>query len=276
MNAAPRTSFARSSAIVGFGLAITLLAGCGTNLKPRVQQMNGRAVEVVTAGTGGPTVVFESGFQNDWSPWDRVASAVSLHGRVFAYSRPGYGDSDPVSTPRDPQHIVDELRQLLLATGHAPPYVLVGHSFGGTYMELFARLHPSEVAGLVLVDSRHADFTARCQAAHLDVCAIPDDAVSGLSQVEQDEYRGFQRATDELRAAGPFGDHPVRVLIATDHGNGEAWDALWQSLLGALASEARDGRPILFPGAGHNLEYDRPAEVAQAIVDVLDAQRARP
>lgn len=268
MNTAQRIVTAASLA-----LSLAVLAGCGTHLKPHIEHLDGRAVEVVTAGSGGPTVVFEAGFQNDWSCWDDVATRVSAHAEVFAYSRPGYGGSDAVSGPRDASHIVEELRALLRAGGHAPPYLLVGHSFGGTYMELFARLHPDEVVGAVLVDPRPADFTARCREAHLEVCAIPDGTVSGLAQVEQDEYRGFQRISDELRAAGGFGDFPVRVLTATDHGPGDDWDHLWISMLGSLAAEARDGRQVLFPGAGHNLESDHPAEVAQAIVDILDGTR---
>jgi pimeloyl-ACP methyl ester carboxylesterase len=60
---------------------------------------------------------------------------------------------------------VEELRALLAAQGVAPPYVLVGHSFGGAYQELFAKTYPAEVAGLVLVDPRHRDYSAACEGA---------------------------------------------------------------------------------------------------------------
>ena len=247
------------------------LAACGTNLKPHIERMEGCAVEVVTAGTGGPSVVFEAGFGNDWAPWDRVASEVALHARVFAYSRPGYGASDPTSTPRDAGHIVEELRALLRAGGHAPPYLLVGHSFGGTYMELFARLHPEEVSGLVLVDPRHADFSTACAEAHIDGCGIPDGAVKSLSRVEQDEYHQFPLTSGAIRAAGPFGSYPVRVLTATSHGLSQAGETLWVSMLASLASEAPDGRQVLFPGADHNLEHNHATEVAQAILALAAA-----
>ena len=32
------------------------------------------------------------------------------------------------------------------------PYLLVGHSLGGLYVEAFAREHPHEVSGMVLID----------------------------------------------------------------------------------------------------------------------------
>lgn len=148
-------------------LAVATLVACGTHLKPTIADVSDRAVEVVEAGVGDATVVFESGLGNDWAPWDDVASEVAGRARVFAYSRPGYGGSDPSEAPRTATRIVEDLRALLTARGLVPPYILVGHSFGGTYMELFAKAHPEEVVGLVLVDSRHRDFTAACQSAGL-------------------------------------------------------------------------------------------------------------
>ena len=250
-------------------LVIAFNAACGTNLAPTVVRANGRDVEIVEAGAGSATVVFESGLGDDWSPWDAVASAVSKQARVFAYSRPGYGESDPAATPRDASHIVEELRALLAARGYSPPYVLVGHSFGGTYMELFARSHPAEVAAVVLVDPRHRDFLDTCEAAHLDSCGLTDSMLFWLPQIQEDEYRAFAMASREIAAAGPFGSFPVRVLTGTDHGVSAAREALWESMLGALAAEAPEGRQILYPGASHYVQLDRAAEVAQVIAGVL-------
>ena len=74
---------------------------------------------------------------------------------------------------RDAATIVAELRASLQALDIEPPYVLVGHSIGGTYMELYARSYPEEVAGVVFVDSRHADFTRQCKLADAGGCEPP-------------------------------------------------------------------------------------------------------
>ena len=87
--------------------------------------------------------------------WDKVISEVSKTKSVFAYNRPGIGNSVKTDKPRDAEQIVEELRSYLKELKIRPPYVLVGHSSGGLYMQLFARKYPSEVAGLVLVDSTH-------------------------------------------------------------------------------------------------------------------------
>ncbi len=264
-SAHPNTQRTGAAALLTFAA----LTGCGTNLAPTVEQVSGRAVELVEAGAGQATVVFESGLGNDWSPWDQVATEVAAEARVFAYSRPGYGRSEPSTDPRDAAHIVEDLRSLLLARGYAPPYVLVGHSFGGTYMELFAKKHPEEVAALVMVEPRHRDFTQACEAAALPGCGIPAPVVASLPAVQIAEYEGFAQISQEISASQGFGPHPVRVLTATAHGFAPEVEALWQSMLGKLADEAVDGDQVLFPGANHNLEIDRAHEVAEVIKGVL-------
>jgi pimeloyl-ACP methyl ester carboxylesterase len=255
-------------------VAAAVLAGCGSELPARVDTVNGREVEIATAGSGGAaTVVFESGLGNDWTPWDQVATEVAEHARVFAYSRQGYGASGPLETSRDPSVIVEELRTLLAAEGYAPPYLLVGHSFGGTYAELFAKAHPDEVAGAVLVDPRHRDFLRTCEAAALDSCGIPEPTLLGQAASVVAEYHAFELAADEIRAAGPFAGYPVRVLVATDHPGSAEREALWESMLASLAAEATDGEAIIV-SSRHHIQLDRPEVVVQTIVDLL--QKVQP
>jgi pimeloyl-ACP methyl ester carboxylesterase len=248
-------------------LFLTLLTAC-THLNPEVVAYDGRDVEVAVAGAGPSTVVFESGLGDDWARWDKVAYDVSQDARVFAYSRPGYGRSNDATTPRDPAQIVAELRGLLTAQGFDPPYVLVGHSFGGTYMELFARSQPSEVSALVLVDERPVGFLDACEREGLGLCGIPSDALEKQSDVVQDEYNAFPLAADEM--SGAFGAYPVRVLTSTEYpGASEARMALWASMQEEIANEAVDGEQTVFEGADHYLQLHRRDEVSAAIRAVL-------
>ena len=237
--------------------------------RPDAAEVPDRAVEVFELGAGDVTVVFESGLGDDWTPWESTARAVAAKARVFAYSRPGYGTSEPSPEPRDPARIVEALRSLLSARGYAPPYLLVGHSFGGVYMELFAKAHPEEVVGVVLVDPRHRDFATACDEADLEGCVIPASVLSTLPQVQIDEIEAFASASEEIREAGAFGSYPVRVLTATAHGFGPEVEQLWRSLLGSLADEADDGEQVLFEGAGHYLQLDQPDEVAEVIRSLI-------
>ena len=249
-----------------------LAAACSSRIPARVEIVDGHQVEIATAGTGGAaTVVFESGLGEDWTHWDEVASEVARHTRIFAYSRPGTGASGPVTTSRDPKTIVEELRALLASQGYAPPYLLVGHSMGGAYMELFAKSHPDEVAGAVLVDPRHRDFLETCSGAGLplDKCGIPESMLETQSAATIAEYHAFPAASDEMRAAGPFGSYPVRVLTATNHPWSAAQESLWESMLASLAAEAGHGQQIVVQGAGHHIQIDRPDVVVNTILAIL-------
>lgn len=122
--------------------------------KATIERIDGREVEavVVKHPTSKVVVVFESGLRGTLDKWEAVLDTVSPSTSVFAYNRPGYGNSGSTDEPRDGGTIVKQLRQVLKQKGLAPPYVLVGHSLGGLYMQLFAKLHPDEVVGIVLVD----------------------------------------------------------------------------------------------------------------------------
>lgn len=121
----------------------------------------GRKLHIVCAGQGAPTVIFESSGLSSSTEWEKLLPEVGKEHRACAYDRPGMGWSEPVSGERTASDFVEELRGALTAAGEKPPYVLVGHSAGGPLVRAFAAAHPSDVAGLVLVDSATASVFAR-------------------------------------------------------------------------------------------------------------------
>src|SRR5690349_853480 len=108
-------------------------------------------------GQGARTVILEAGLGDTLDVWKDIQPRIADHcARTLAYTRAGYIGSDPAEDgPRDSATIVEELRGELAKRNLAPPYILVGHSLGGLYMQYFARNFPREVVGLVLVDSTH-------------------------------------------------------------------------------------------------------------------------
>jgi len=118
---------------------------------------HGRRLNLYCIGSGSPTIVFDAGLAN-WSQiWGLVQPVVAARTRACAYDRAGLGFSDPATRPGTSANIVDDLHRLLRAASIAPPYVLVGHSYGGMNVRLYADLYRDDVAGLVLVDSSHED-----------------------------------------------------------------------------------------------------------------------
>jgi pimeloyl-ACP methyl ester carboxylesterase len=86
-----------------------------------------------------------------------VQPEIAERTRVCSYDRAGFGWSDAGPMPRTAGRIAGELRTLLDRGGVAPPFLLVGHSFGGLVMRIFAHRYRTEVAGLVLVDPAHPE-----------------------------------------------------------------------------------------------------------------------
>jgi len=103
-------------------------------------------------GSGGPTVIFEAGIGATNLNWRHIQKAVSRFTGTASYDRGGLGFSSRCQTARTPANIAVELHDLLERAEIKPPYILVGHSFGGLVMRRFALLHPDEISGVVLVD----------------------------------------------------------------------------------------------------------------------------
>src|SRR5829696_8667738 len=106
-----------------------------------------------TGKAGGPTVVMDAALGGGLLDWQTVQPRVAEFARVCSYDRSGIGWSESGREPRTSRRIVKELHALLSDAGEEAPYVLVGHSFGGANVQLYASEYPEEVAGMVLVDS---------------------------------------------------------------------------------------------------------------------------
>src|SRR3712207_56002 len=104
--------------------------------------------------------VMDSGLGGTVLDWQLVQPELAKSTRVCTYDRAGMGWSEAGAQPRTSQQIARELHAPLGDAGVERPYVLVGHSFGGTNMQVYASRYPDEVAGMVLVDSALEDEEA--------------------------------------------------------------------------------------------------------------------
>lgn len=123
----------------------------------RLVDVDGRLVHVETHGTSGPTVVLEGGTWTPGAYWRPIATALATDAFVVTYDRAGLGHSEASRARRTASVMADELHATLRAAGARAPYVLVGHSSGGTIVRTFAARHPAQTAGLVLVDASHEE-----------------------------------------------------------------------------------------------------------------------
>src|SRR5215207_5464093 len=123
--------------------------------------VGGHRLHLNCTGAGSPTVVLENGLGETSPLWSRISSTVGRTTRVCAYDRAGQGWSDDAPQPQDGRRIAADLHTLLDRAQESGPYVLVGHSAGGTYAMTYAAQYPTDVVGMVLLDSASPDqFTA--------------------------------------------------------------------------------------------------------------------
>jgi pimeloyl-ACP methyl ester carboxylesterase len=260
---------------------------------------------------GSPTVILEHGLGATSAAWARVQPEIAQTIRVCAYDRAGMGWSDPGPKPRDAEHIAAELHSLLQNAGIPGPYVLVGWSFGGLYVRMYAGKYPSEVSGMVLLDSSHHDQwtnTAAGQAqyesnagiyaiapwlARIGVMRVmglfqPDP---GLPAPQNDAHKAFFAATkdwdaqsaeflaspatnDQVRNLRSLGDLPLFVLTATEHGTPPEQEQLWQEWQNELALLSTNSVHQIVTGANHAsfwLDSETVKTSIEAILQVVEA-----
>ncbi|WP_240338527.1 alpha/beta fold hydrolase [Peribacillus alkalitolerans] len=112
-------------------------------------------VQYNKSGNGKTNVVLINGGSGPIEGWFKILPAISESSSVFSYNRFGVTGSDKPKEPQDGETIVENLREALTIVGIEPPLLLVGHSLGGLYANLFARLYPKEVSGIVFLESSH-------------------------------------------------------------------------------------------------------------------------
>jgi pimeloyl-ACP methyl ester carboxylesterase len=124
----------------------------------RAVDIGGRTLNLDCAGSGSPAVILEAGGGGYGGyGWRMVQSGVSEFTTVCWYDRAGEGWSDPPPAATSSATVTSDLHELLQRAPVPGPYVMVGHSIGGEYVRIFTAKYPSEVAGVVLVDSSHPD-----------------------------------------------------------------------------------------------------------------------
>ena len=123
--------------------------------------VGGYRMHLYCTGQGSPPVILDSGMGDTWLVWRKTQPQLASFAYVCSYDRAGLGWSDPSPQPRNSRIMAQELHTLLHKAGVSGPYVLVGHSLGGFNVLMYANLYPTDVLGMVLVDSAHPDFSTR-------------------------------------------------------------------------------------------------------------------
>jgi pimeloyl-ACP methyl ester carboxylesterase len=249
-----------------------VLAACGFLLIPALGLAASLSApvrhRVHTEGQGRPTIVFESGLGDSLETWsavqERIANNCAL---TIAYNRAGYPGSGPPHTRRDAESVVGELREELRSRDIAPPYVLVGHSLGGLYMQYFARRFPDEVAGLVLVDSTHWNQQLLLGAPTQRPANKRSTVVLFMNFIARRELADSAAAGEQVHTSPRAGQVPTIVLSSTGVFRGETPTSRTEAarLQEDIVADFPSARHIRVENSGHYIHKDRPDVVIDSI-----------
>ncbi|WP_084508930.1 alpha/beta fold hydrolase [Paenibacillus assamensis] len=225
---------------------------------------------------GSPSVVFIAGMGDSCETWKDIQDRISIETSTFSYDRAGLGRSQAASGLRTCRDLADELSQLLLSVNVKPPYLLVGHSFGGLVARLYASLHPQLIAGIVLVDAA----PAYKELAYEQV--LPETLIQGnreyyenplLNSEKMDKVQSYKQVTEH----SCLGNIPLSIITRglPDIGEGE-WPSqaileieqkLQQEVQRLSTSEVNTFR--IAAHSGHYIHHDEPEIVIEEILILL-------
>ena len=268
--------------------------------------VGGYRIHVACEGYGTPTVLVDVGLGGNSLEWRYVVDEVRQFTRVCFYDRAGYGFSDMGPRPRTSSRISNELFLLTESLELDRPFILVGHSFGGFNMQLFARRYPYLVSGLVLVDSSHPEQVERFLEPPISLNTAPSSRW-GLVQFSDPpqphkklpsavreeifrqsihwrtrrtlarEYLSFKDSAAQIRQAPP----PRTPLVVLTRGKrvwpndkrGAMIEDLWLEMQSELAAQSGLSAHIVAADSGHHIHIDQPGLVAYAVALLTDRYR---
>lgn len=259
-------------------LVLIALNGCTTLHTTGVSSIEGDNIAYTRLGDGMPSVVFQSGLGDGKAVWSPVIELLGTSVAVFAYDRPGYGDSVATSRARDPCSIAAEQRQLLRSAGIKPPYILVGHSLGGLYEYVYSRLYPDDVVALILLDPTHPDHWRRMQEEAPAAATLIKGlrfTIFGTAMRQEFDYQST--CLEQFAIPSPS---PSKVLLLVRSNYQLIEKGSFEAMAGRLAGEWQQltgaNEISKVENSGHYIQEDRPDVVVNSIRKFLVPTQEQP
>lgn len=269
-----RRSAGVSRYLLGGG-AIILLGGMALYVYreiPRQVRIEDRKVRVAVTGSGAPAVIFDTFGPAPLEVWNKVQPRVSQFATTVTYDHPGYYGSEPGDKPRDADRIATELHALLGELQIPPPYLLVGYSFGGPYLRVFASKYPRDVAGLVLVDPTQEAFMDEIARDYPELTRISPTARAAQRE-EASVWESLQQARESK-----LPNAPLTLLTGM-----KSHDALSRHLLPKWLAAHRSwlasyshAEHWITTNSGHGIPITEPELVVKAIRNMAESLNTVP
>lgn len=242
--------------------------------KLTVQTSKGK-LQYNLCGNGSPTIVLLNGGSGPIEGWMKILQEVSLLSTVFSYNRFGVPGSDLPKENQDGLTIVNDLREVLKIVGCKAPYLLVGHSLGGLYANLFARLYPQEVAGIVFLESSHPndlslnEYQGKTVKLINKIFALFD---SFSSQKQFSEVHFVKKTVEQILEIDSFPEIPLYVIAGGKENKMIPEDIRKKRVENQLEllTLSNNSKHIIATKSGHFPQLSEPNLVIDTIQDCLN------
>jgi len=215
------------------------------------------------------TIVLEAGggmFSNAYQEIQDTL-AILTKTRVISYDRSGYGKSELGPDNFNAMDEVNALKKCLEVQGYKNKYILVGHSYGGFLVQLFALQYPDLVSGLVLIDPMNVKFVDRFGLDNLNaITPYFDNPTENWQKAGNRMVDNFSKALEVLRGKELSNEIPVLLLTA---GN-PIVPGIWRECHEEMVMNSENHKLRIAKGNNHDIITENPNLVIQTIAELAD------
>ncbi|WP_438825166.1 alpha/beta fold hydrolase [Bacillus sp. JJ1127] len=215
-----------------------------------------------------PVIIMDAGYGDYSKAWDEISKEIAEYGTVVLYDRAGLGKSEESSNRRISSEIAKELRALLDGLQLKPPYILVGHSYGGINARLFSSFYPEETLGIILIDSTPENY----KEDFLPIMPFEFQKAYYKQFIYESTYEEFMYSLGEAkRCCKSMGNIPLVVVAAGKKAfySKEA-QVKWLQLQKDILKLSTCHKFMIAPNSGHYIQRDEPKYVIDAVKWVID------
>ncbi|MGG1850626.1 alpha/beta fold hydrolase [Bacillus wiedmannii] len=210
-----------------------------------------------------PVIIMEAGYGDYSKAWDHIAEELKEYGTVLTYDRAGLGKSGKSSKRYISSEMVKDLRSCLAQLQLKPPYIFVGHSFGGINARLFATSYPEDMLGIVLVDSTPENY----KEDFLQIMSPEFQEAYYKQFVHESSYEEFMFSLGEAdKHCQSMRNIPLVVLAAGKKAfySSDA-QMKWLQLQEELLRLSSNNKFVIAKQSGHYIQKDEPYYVIDAV-----------
>jgi pimeloyl-ACP methyl ester carboxylesterase len=177
-------------------------------------EANGRELFIDCIGEGSPTFVLEAGEGVPSEAMSGLKGELAERGTACSYDRANTGQSGSAPTPRTAAEIAADLNALLSAASVPGPYVLVGHSAGGMFVQMYARTYSDDVAGVIAMNPVPPFAEWRAQGFP-EMTKAERAGEIAYFEGENGESLDYRVSSEQIAQAPAPPDVPFEMLIST-------------------------------------------------------------